>query len=408
MKRVRFTLPPGLSGVLTGVKLCPEAQANAGTCGPESLVGETTVSAGVGSEPVSVEGGRVFLTEKYHGSPFGLSVVDPVKADPFDLEHDTANPSQNPACDCIVVRAKIDVNPITSALTITTNAENEGFAIPTFIDGIPVQIKKINFTTTRKDFQFNPTNCAKMAIAGSVETDERESHVVEVPFQVTNCATLGFAPKVSASVSRKTSKANGASLNVKLAYPKASFGSQANVAVVKVELPRQLPSRLTTLQKACTAAVFDANLANCPAASIVGHAKATTPILPVPVEGPAYFVSHGGEAFPSLIMVLQGYGVTIDLVGTTFISKAGITSSTFKSVPDVPVSTFGTDSSPGQILGAHDQPEHLQGNKDRHGTRAGDSASARPHNARNAQGQGEGRPTTADAHVVHRSEWRRA
>jgi NHL repeat len=340
MKRVHFTLPPGLSGVLTGVQLCPEAQANAGTCGPGSLIGETTVSAGVGSEPVSVEGGKVYLTEKYHGSPFGLSVVGPVKTGPFDLEHDTANPNQNPACDCVVVRAKIDVNPLTSALTITTNSENEGFAIPSFIDGVPVQIKKVNFVTTRKEFQFNPTNCAKMSIAGSVEGDEGESRAVEVPFQVTNCATLGFAPKFSASTSGKTSKANGASLKVKLAYPKAPFGSQANVATVKVELPKQLPSRLTTLQKACTAAVFNANPANCPAASIVGHARAITPILPVPVEGPAYFVSHGGEAFPSLIIVLQGYGVTIDLVGTTFISKAGITSSTFKAVPDVPVSTF--------------------------------------------------------------------
>jgi hypothetical protein len=238
------------------------------------------------------------------------------------------------------VRAKIDVNPLTSALTITTNAESEGFNIPSFIDGIPVEIKKINFTTTRSDFQFNPTNCEKMNIAGSVETEGGESHAVEVPFQVTNCATLGFAPKFSASTSGKTSKARGASLNVKLAYPKAPFGSQANVHSVKVELPHALPSRLTTLQKACTAAVFEANPANCPAASIVGHAKATTPILPVPVEGPAYFVSHGGEAFPSLIMALQGYGVTIDLVGTTFISKAGITSSTFKAVPDVPVNTF--------------------------------------------------------------------
>jgi hypothetical protein len=97
---------------------------------------------------------------------------------------------------------------------------------------------------------------------------------------------------------------------------------------------------LTTLQKACTAAQFNANPAGCPAASIIGHAKAITPLIPVPLEGPAYFVSHGGEAFPSLIMVLQGYGVTIDLVGTTFISKAGITSSTFKAVPDQPIGRF--------------------------------------------------------------------
>jgi hypothetical protein len=58
------------------------------------------------------------------------------------------------------------------------------------------------------------------------------------------------------------------------------------------------------------------------------------------LTGPAIFVSHGGEAFPSLTMVLQGYGVTVHLVGTTFISKAGVTSTTFKTVPDVPFSTF--------------------------------------------------------------------
>jgi hypothetical protein len=179
-----------------------------------------------------------------------------------------------------------------------------------------------------------------MAIAGSVESDEGESHAVEVPFQVTNCATLGFTPKFTASTSGKTSKANGASLSVKVIYPNVPFGSQANIAKVKVDLPKQLPSRLTTLQKACTAAQFDANPAGCPAASIVGHAKAITPLLPVPLEGPAYFVSHGGEAFPNLIMVLQGYGVTIDLVGDTFISKSGITSSTFNAVPDAPVNSF--------------------------------------------------------------------
>ena len=125
---------------------------------------------------------------------------------------------------------------------------------------------------------------------------------------------------------------------MKLTYPAGPY--DANIAKVKVDLPKQLPSRLTTLQKACTAAQFEANPAGCPAASMIGHAKAITPVLPVPLEGPAYFVSHGGEAFPSVIIVLQGYGMTVDLVGTTFISKAGITSSTFKTVPDVPVGTF--------------------------------------------------------------------
>src|SRR6202041_2058446 len=99
--------------------------------------------------------------------------------------------------------------------------------------------------------------------------------------------------------------------------------------------PRRPP-----LQKACTAEQFDTNPAGCPPASIIGHAKAITPILPVPLEGPAYFVSHGGEAFPDLEIVLQGYGFTIDLTASTFISKAGVTSSTFKTVPDQPVTSF--------------------------------------------------------------------
>ena len=129
-------------------------------------------------------------------------------------------------------------------------------------------------------------------------------------------------------------------MTVKLAYPKAPQGSQANIHYVKVDLPVQLPSRLTTLQKACLASVFDTNPSSCPADSIVGHATAITPILPVPISGPAYFVSHGGAKFPELIMVLQGYGVTIDLHGETFISKAGITSSTFANIPDQPVTSF--------------------------------------------------------------------
>jgi hypothetical protein len=127
---------------------------------------------------------------------------------------------------------------------------------------------------------------------------------------------------------------------VKLSYPSAPFGSQANIHAVKVELPIQLPSRLTTLQKACLNSVFESNPAHCPAASVVGHATAITPLLPVPLSGPAYFVSNGSAKFPELVVYLQGYGVTIVLHGETFISKKGITSTTFHSVPDQPVSSF--------------------------------------------------------------------
>jgi hypothetical protein len=351
LQSVEAHLPPGLSGILSNINLCHEPQANLGECPPGSLIGETIVAVGVGGDPFTVGGGKFYLTGPYNGSgecamgtpgcaPFGITFEVPAKAGPFDLKRNTQNPAGEDVCDCVIVRGKIEINPTTSAITITSDPPGSPYAIPTSIEGIPLEIQHVNAITTRGNFQFNPTNCNKMEVTGTIHSSEDTAYTIGVPFQVTNCAVLKFAPKLSVSTSAKPSRANGESLNVKLTYPNAPFGSQANVAKAKVELPKQLPSRLTTLQKACPAATFEANPAKCPPASIVGHAKAITPVTPVPLEGPAYFVSHGGEAFPSLVLVLQGYGVTIDLVGSTFINKAGITSSTFKTVPDQPVGSF--------------------------------------------------------------------
>jgi hypothetical protein len=336
LQAIQLKMPPGLSGLLSGVELCPEPQADEGTCAANSLIGETTVSVGVGGDPFSVKGGRVYITGPYEGAPFGLSIVNPAKAGPYDLEDTKIN---KPACDCVLVRAKIEVNPLTAALTITS--DNSGpYKIPTILEGIPLQIQHVNVTINRPDFTFNPTNCNKTEISGTLDSTEGSTQALSVPFQATNCAVLAFKPGFAVSTSGRTSRASGASLSVKLTYPTDSLGKDANIAKVKVDLPKQLPSRLTTLQKACTAATFEANPANCPTDSRVGQAKAITPLIPVPLEGPAYFVSHGGAKFPELIVVLQGYGVTIDLHGETFISKAGITSSTFATIPDAPVGSF--------------------------------------------------------------------
>jgi hypothetical protein len=325
------TMPPGAVGNISKVTTCGEPQAAEGTCGPESQIGELTAGAGPGPEPTFIKGGKVFLTGPYQGAPFGLSIDVSEKAGPLDL-------GTGP-CDCEVVRASIAVNPLTAQITVTNET------LPTGKDGIPFQVKAVNVDINRPEFLFNPTNCEPLSVNGTLTSVQGTKAQVSNRFQVTNCAALGFKPGFDVSTSGKTSRADGASLIARLTYPSAGGHSalasgQANIAKVKVDLPKQLPSRLTTLQKACTAATFNANPAGCPPDSKVGFAKASTPILPVELEGPAYFVSHGGEEFPSLIIVLQGDGVTADLIGTTFINKAGITSSTFKSVPDVPVGSF--------------------------------------------------------------------
>jgi hypothetical protein len=354
LQSVQAHLPPGLSGLLTNVELCPEPQANQGTCGPNSLIGETTVGVGVGGSPFTVHGGKFYLTGPYNGTsgctvgtppaegpnsgcaPFGITFAVPAKAGPFDFAKTAKN---HPACDCVLVRGKIEVDPFTAALTVTSNPPGTPDAIPTSLEGIPLEIQHVNAITTRGNFQFNPTNCNKMEVTGTIHSSENATDTIGVPFQVTNCAALKFAPSISFSTNGKTSKTNGASLVTKVSYPNGPQGTYANLAYVKVELPKHLPSRLTTLQRACTQKQFELNPAACPSESKIGYALVHTPLLPVPLSGPAIFVSHGDEAFPSLEMVLQGYGVTIDLVGATFI-KNGVTSTTFKTVPDQPFSTF--------------------------------------------------------------------
>jgi len=312
---VSVRTPPGLLGVLKSVARCPEPQAAEGACGPESLIGHTTVGAGPGPDPLYV-GGSVYLTGPYEGAPFGLSIVTHAVAGPFDLGN-------------VIVRARIDIDPHTAQITVTSDP------LPTIRQGIPLDIRTVNVTIDREHFTFNPTNCSPLSVTGAVASTAGAGVGVSNPFQAANCANLPFKPKFTVSTQAKTSKAAGASLDVNV----TSAAGQANIGKVRVLLPKQLPARLTTLQKACVDSVFNENPAACPAASLVGTATALTPLLAHPLTGPAYLVSHGGAAFPDLIIVLQGEGIVLDLDGSTDIKK-GITSSTFSSVPDAPISTF--------------------------------------------------------------------
>ncbi len=340
--RFSTTLPPGLTGNLTGIPFCSEADIEAArgvsgqaeeehpSCPQASEVGHSLVGAGVGGV-LAQNPGKIYLAGPYHGAPLSIVSITSAKVGPFDL-------------GTVVIRFALDINPVTAQVEVSgTQSE----AIPHIIKGIVVHVRDIRVYMDREKFIINPTSCDPMSITNTIDgagadpanPADQVPVGVSTPFEAADCSSLQFKPVFTVSTSGKTSRVDGASLTAKLAVPGA-LGTQANISRVKVELPKALPSRLPTLQKACTAAQFETNPAGCPAASIIGHARAITPILPVPLEGPAYFVSHGGEGWPSLVVVLQGYGITIDLTGTTFISKSGVTSSTFKTVPDQPVTSF--------------------------------------------------------------------
>jgi hypothetical protein len=338
IEKLQFKAPEGLSGMLSAVPLCPEPQAAQGTCSSASQIGHASVAAGPGPYPLSIPQpgdpeSPIYLTGPYQGAPFGLTIVTHAIAGPFNLGN-------------VITRARIEVDIHTAQITVTTDP------LPQVIDGVPTDLRLVDSVIDRPGFMFNPTNCNPSSFSGTATGTPPPgvggpgaTAAISSHFQVGSCQSLKFAPSFKVSTSGKTSRSKGASLDAKVIYPAVPLAAnqaagEANIASVKVDLPKQLPSRLTTLQKACTAAQFDANPAGCPSASVIGHATAITQVLPVPLTGPAIFVSHGGEAFPSLIIVLQGYGVTVDLVASTFISKSGITSSTFKTLPDVPFKSF--------------------------------------------------------------------
>ncbi len=320
--RLSVVFPPGISAGLEGVKLCGEPQAAEGKCPAASQIGQVTASAGLGDNPFPVETGKAYITGPYEGDPFGVEIVVPAIAGPFNLGTE-------------IVRSKVDVDPTDAHLTVVSDP------FPTILDGIPLELQHVNVTVNRPGFVFNPTSCEPMKLTGELESSEGAKADVSTPFQVTNCAALAFKPEFRVSTSAHTSRVDGATLHVDLTLPNAPRGTQANVAKVRVSLPKQLPSPLKTLQKACTEKVFAENPSSCPVASRVGEAHVSTPVLEGGLSGPAYFVSHGGAKYPELIMVLTGEdGVTVQVHGETFISRQGITSATFNTVPDVPFSGF--------------------------------------------------------------------
>ena len=288
-RRLQFKAPAGLTGELSKVPLCTNAQAETNTCPEASKIGHTVVESGPGPFPLVVpEPGRepapIYLTGPYNGTgactvgesgcaPFGLSIVVPLHVGPFVL------PTQR-------VRAKIELDPLTAALTITTNP------LPQVVAGVPTDCAGRRRDRTAR-IHDQPNQLQSPSFSGTAygtpppgQGGPGATAPISSHFQVGACRSLEFSPKLSVSTSGKTSKSQGASLTYKVSYPNAPQGSQSDIRYVKVELPQELPSRLTTLQKACTAQVFDADPASCPAPSVIGHAVVHTQLLPVPLEGP--------------------------------------------------------------------------------------------------------------------------
>jgi hypothetical protein len=315
LRDVTVTTPKGLTGVIASADLCPDALANSGGCSGRSQVGTTTTGAGAGSNPFFL-GGRVFITGPYKGAPFGMSIVVPAIAGPFDL-------------GTVVVRAAIFVDRETAQLRVVADP------LPTILEGVPLLLRTVNVSIDKPGFMLAPTSCEADRIAASLGSNEGSVVAVSSRFQVGNCGALPFAPKMSLRVGSrgKLTRGRRTPLEVTLSMTRG----QANNRFVRVTLPKSLNARLDVVNRrvACSIEQFQAD--ECPRA--VGNATAVTPLLRDPLKGPAYFVYNPARRLPDLVVRLRGQ-VAVDLTGKVTITRDLRLQTTFDSVPDVPITRF--------------------------------------------------------------------
>jgi len=315
LSAIDVKLPRGLLARIASADLCGDAAANAGACGAGSQIGRVTVAAGPGPLPYYLPG-RVFVTGPFKGAPYGLSIAVPAVAGPFDL-------------GTVIVRAAIFVDRNTAELRIVSEP------MPTILQGIALQVRKVNVTVDRPGFMFNPSNCTASRIVGAISSAAGAVVGRSVHFQATNCASLPFAPKMPLKVGAKGKLTRGKRTPFEATVTMPS--GQANIRSVQVTLPLALNARLDVVNKrrACTFEQYNAD--RCPTA--VGTGTAVTPLLRDPLRGPAYFVYNPDRRLPDLVVRLKGQ-VAFDLIGKVSIEKDLRLRTTFDAVPDVPISKF--------------------------------------------------------------------
>jgi hypothetical protein len=318
-------LPQGLIAKLAGVPLCPEATASSTDpkCPAASQVGTLTAATGVGGAPLWIpqpgkEPTAIYLAGPYNGAPYSIVSRVPAQAGPFDL-------------GVVANRAAIDLDPISATATITTDP------LPQILEGVPIAYRTINATVDRPEFTLNPTDCSAKEITATVSATTGATATPSAGYQATNCARLAYSPKLKLQLKGATKRSGHPALKAVLTQPR----NQANNAKISVQLPVSQFIDQDHINNPCTRVQFNAEA--CPPLSVLGHARATTPLLDQALEGPIYFRSNGGEReLPDIVADLKGGGIRIIQVG--FVDSVPVKGTElarlrtrFQSVPDAPV-----------------------------------------------------------------------
>lgn len=338
-------LPPGVVGKVAGIPPCPDAAIGAAaaksgraelaapSCAAASAVGRVVAGAGVGSALTYV-GGTLYLAGPYKGAPLSVVSIVPAVAGPFDV-------------GTVITRVGLSLNPTTGVVEVDGSASDP---IPHILRGVPLKLRDLRIYADRPGFTVNPTSCEPSLTAATIGgsglnpfTPADDSLVpASARYQAASCASLGFKPKLRLRLTGATKRAKNPGLRAEL----RSRGGDANLKGAVVNLPPSQFIDNAHISNPCTRAQFAAE--SCPAASRLGWARAFTPLLDSPLEGPVYFKTNGGaRKLPDLVATLRGtfdYDLTIAVLE----SKKERIRTKVLNAPDAPVSKFVLNMKPGK------------------------------------------------------------
>ncbi|HET9199003.1 MAG TPA: hypothetical protein VFN92_12215 [Solirubrobacterales bacterium] len=334
-------LPPGVIGKLAGIPFCPDsaievARRKSGTeelaspsCPAASEVGRTLVGAGVGTILTYVPG-KLYLGGSYNGSALSIVAITAARVGPFDL-------------GTVVIRQALKINPETAEVFVDPTGSDP---IPHIIDGVVVHARDIRVYVDRPDFILNPTDCSRTSTVSTLlgsgldfaSAIDDEPYTVTSAFQAADCASLGFKPKLKLQLLGGTRRGDNPKLRATL---KARPGD-ANIGRAQVTLPHSEFLDNEHIKTICTRVQFAAGEVpgeRCPAASVYGYARAFTPLLDRPIQGPV-FLRSSSHPLPDLVAALHNDRIDINLAGRIDSFGEGRIRTTFGGVPDAPVTKF--------------------------------------------------------------------
>lgn len=329
---ISLELPPGMVANLAAVAPCPEAALAAialesGTeeraepsCPADSEIGQVSLGVGAGSRLARV-GGSAYLAGPYLGSARSIAFVVPGLLGPFDL-------------GTVVMREKLRVDPRTGEVSIGSAGSDP---IPQLLDGIPLRLRELDVNLDRRRLLRNPTSCRPLSLTAGVTAPDaglaaaaQPLSTLSVPFRATSCRRLRFAPRLGLRFLGALHR-NG--------HPGFRLGldsglGESGLASAAIDLP---PTELLDsghIHGICTRPRFAAG--HCPATSVYGYARASTPFLAEPLRGHVYLraTKHG---LPSLAAALRSREMSLDFVARLKATRGGLRIAP-ESVPDVPVS----------------------------------------------------------------------